>query len=212
MTVTSLTTITVTLKNRTRVDAATAKFCQIGSNHPRQSLLTIEDEWAIARFGPSAQLRNVAIQFVMDFITVDAATKTAAWEKLYRFLLNEQPVVDRSVDVYEQFIANSPNSEAVDWAHSALGRLRARLASGWKPPFTMQVIDVAPKEAKASPVMVEAVVVEVEELVAKVVAPKKAKAPAKAKTKVVAKPVAVKATARRRFVNLAVLQEQRAGA
>jgi len=201
MTIMSLTTISVTLTDRVLVAAAIAKLRQIDGSNSRQTLLTLKDEWAIARFGPSAALRNAAAQFIMDHITVDRENKTKVWERLYRFLLTEQSVVDRDISVFEQFIANSPDNDAVGWARSALGRLRARLAAGWKPPFTMKVIASAPKKAKVPPITVEAVVAEV-------AAPKKAKVPSKAKVK----PVAVKATMPRRFVKLGDLQREQPGA
>lgn len=184
MTVMSLTTISVTLTDRVLVAAAIAKLRQIDGSNPRQTLLTLKDEWAIARFGPSAALRNAAAQFIMDHITVDRENKTKVWERLYRFLLTEQSVVDRDVSVFEQFIANSPDNDAVGWARSALGRLRARLAAGWKPPFTMVISAFEP-------------VVAVKKLAPKTKKPPKPKATA-AKVP------------ERRFVNLGDLQAQHA--
>lgn len=141
--------ITVSIEDAKTVEFILGKFKLITPDRLRDTLVTIEEEWAMARFGPSAALRNAALQCIMDRALTDEV-----WIDIYNHLRNVQPVVDRSMHVFDQFIANSPNSEAVDWAKPVRARLRERLQSGWTPPFVMKVVVQAPKPAQKAAVPV----------------------------------------------------------
>tara|TARA_R110000824_G_scaffold401771_1_gene615765 strand:- start:428156 stop:428722 length:567 start_codon:yes stop_codon:yes gene_type:complete len=135
--------IHVSTKNAAIIKKVLGKFKLIDRNNSRDSLVTMSEERAMACFGPSAALRNAALHCIMDRATTDKV-----WADIYDHLRNVQPVVDRSMRVFDQFIANSPNSEAVDWAKPVRARLRERLQSGWTPPFTVEVVVQQPKAAK----------------------------------------------------------------
>ena len=127
--------IHVSIKDAKTVQIILGKFKKITPNKPRETLVSLKEEWVMARFGPRVSLRNAALQCIMDRATTDEV-----WAELYDHLRRAQPVVDRSLSVFLQFIANSPDSEAVDWARPVRARLRERLQSGWTPPFTVEVL------------------------------------------------------------------------
>ncbi len=163
--------ISVSAKNAALVETVLGKFRLIDRDNSRDSLVSIEDEWAMARFGPSAALRNAALQCIMDRALTDEV-----WADVYDHLRSVQPVVDRSARALDQFIANSPNSEAVDWAKPVRARLRERLQSGWTPPFAMRVV-VQPKPAKKAVAPVAKAPTRVAKVVKKVKAAKPAAKP-----------------------------------
>lgn len=134
--------IHVSIKDAKTIKTILGKFKKISLDKPRESLVSLKEEWVMARFGPRASLRNAALQCIMDQATTDEV-----WADIYDHLHNVQAVIDRSPHVLAQFIANSPDATAVEWAKPIHRRLVARLKAGWTPHFTVEVlVSKAPKK------------------------------------------------------------------
>ncbi len=149
---TSLNIILATTADINAANVALAKLDDIerGGKERRVDVLTAKNEWAIMRYGPTAYKRNIAAQFCMDHIQKNNGAQS--WGGFYTWLRDEQPIVDRSLDVLDQFIELCPIPDAVVWAKSAARNLRDRLKDGWMPPFTMQVIAMdAPAKTPKTP-------------------------------------------------------------
>lgn len=145
--------ISVTKTDAAAVEAALTKLKRASRKDSRLALLTLNEDWAIARFGPTVKERNVALLFIMD-----RATSPAVWANIHHHLKDVQPVVDRSLQVFEEFVAKSPNAVAVEWASQAYNHLRSRINGGWKPPFVVEVVVVPDVVEAAAPVTPAAII------------------------------------------------------